>query len=518
MNPATIDHLLKSVEKPSRYTGDELNSIHKEHNGKIKMALCYPDLYEIGMSNIGLQILYHIVNKLDYAVAERIYSPAVDMEKVLADNKLALFSLESKTSVKDFDILGFSLQNELTYSNILNVLKLSNIDIHRKNRTENDPLIIAGGACTTNPLPLSDFIDAFVIGDGEEVIVEIVNAYRTVARSSLLQHLSAIPGIYVPGYNKLENVQRRIVKDINTIDYPTKPIVPYIQIIHDRAAIEIMRGCPRRCNFCQAGNINKPVRILTKERVVQLALETIKNTGYEDLSLVSLSSSDYPGILELAQELSLTFKKKKVSISLPSLRADTFKGEISKEIQSIRKSNVTIAPEAGTQRLRDYIQKDLTEEKIIEAVLSSFAAGVNKVKLYFMMGLPTETDEDIKGIVDLAYKLIVESKKISNRAKITVNVSTFIPKKNTPFENEKVISIEEIDKKQTYLKENLRHKSIDLKWHDAKMSTVEGVFSMGDENTGRILEEAFNKGAKFDNWQEHFNYQIWENAIAKNKI
>lgn len=518
---AIIEKILPSVSKPGRYIGNELNSVHKPHEEKLRFALAYPDTYEIGMSNLGLQILYHILNLRPDIVAERFYAPWPDMEEKMKENDIPLFSLESWTPIKEFDIIGFSIQNELTYTNFLNMLRIADLKLHRKERNDRHPLIIAGGACTNNPEPLSDFVDAFVIGDGEEVIVEIADAYKKLkvdhpTRDQLLSSLSKIPGVYVPDYNELKNVNRRIVKDLNSIDYPTSPIVPFIEIVHDRATIEIMRGCPRRCKFCQAGTVNKPVRMLKPEKVIALAKETIKNTGFEELSLVSLSSSDYPHLYDVARELGTFFSPKRISLSLPSLRADNLKEEIAKEMLSVRQSGFTIAPEAGTQRLRDHICKDLTEEKIINSVKTAVKSGSNRIKLYFMIGLPTETDEDINGIVDLAYLLIKEAKAMTSRAKITVNVSTFIPKKNTPFEDEKMIGLEEIKRKQDYLKANLRHKSIDLKWHDRGMSTIEGLLSTGGKEAGKVLFKAFEAGCRFDNWAEYFDCSKWEKAIAEN--
>lgn len=518
MRALITEKILPGVMKPARYIGSELNSVHKDHEGKIKVALSYPDIYEIGMSNLGLAILYHILNKREDTVTERVYCPWGDMEEKLKEFDIPLFSLESSTPVKDFDIIGFSLQNELTYTNVLKMLELSRIPLSRDERNGKYPLIIAGGACTNNPLPMSDFIDIFVIGDGEEVMTEIVDVFKACRgerRFALLNRLSKLEGLYVPGHNDMKAVKRRIIKDIDAIDYPTSPIVPFIEIVHDRATVEIMRGCPRKCKFCQAGNTTKPVRIMCKERAIALARETLKNTGFEEISFVSLSSSDHPKILEIAQELGKELAEKRISISLPSLRPDSFKGNVAKELQSVRRSNVTLAPEAGTQRLRDMICKDLTEEEILDSTKNAFASGANQVKLYFMIGLPTETAEDLQGIVDLAQKIIKEGKQANSRARIVVNVSTFVPKKNTPFENEKMISLDEIIERQDFLKKNLRHRSIELRWHDAKMSIIEGLLSRGDEKTGKIIFNAYKHGCKFDNWQEYFDYSKWEQAIAK---
>lgn len=522
-----IEKILPSVSKPARYIGNELNAVHKPHNDRIKIILSYPDTYEIGMSNLGLQILYHILNLRPDIVAERAYAPWPDMEEKMKENGIPLFSLESMVPVKDFDIIGFSVQNELTYTNLLNMISLAGIPLIRKDRDRSHPLIIAGGACTSNPEPLSDFIDAFVLGDGEEVILEIADSYkdcrddlsagRQVSRIELLGKLSEIPGVYVPGVNEFDQVERRIVADINTIDYPSAPIVPFIEIVHDRAMIEIMRGCPRRCRFCQAGAVNKPVRFMKSEKIIELAKELAANTGFEELSLVSLSSSDHPKLGEVAEELIKFLSPKKISLSLPSLRADTLDEKTARQMTAVRNSGFTIAPEAGTQRLRDHICKDLTEEKIIASIRAAVSGGANRIKLYFMIGLPTETEEDIEGIVALAHKIIEEAKSVSPRAKITVNVSTFIPKKGTAFRDEKMISIKETMRKQEYLKANLKHRSIDLKWHDPHMSRIEGLFAGGGSEAGKILLKAYELGCRFDNWSEHFDHSKWEKAIAENK-
>lgn len=519
------EKILPEVSKPARYIGNELNSTHKDRSGKVCVAISYPDSYEIGMSNLGISILYHILNKRQDVFCERVFAPWPDMEARLLEQNIPLFSLESWTPIKDFDIIGFSVQNELTYTNILNMLKLAGIPLRRSERNEQHPLVIAGGASTNNPRPLSEFIDAFVLGDGEEVILEIVDTYKMCrgaapageqdSRIALLERLSKLEGVYVPGMNEVKDVNRRIVKDLNTIDYPTSPIVPFIEVVHDRATIEIMRGCPRQCKFCQAGTVNKPVRLLKPEKIIRLAKETIDNTGFEEVSLVSLSSSDYPGLLDIAKELAAYFEKKKVSLSLPSLRADTFDENMSKQLHHVRKSGITIAPEAGTQRLRDHICKGLTEENILNSTVSAFSGGANNLKLYFMIGLPTETDDDINGIVDLAYKIIKEGKKANPRAKITVNVATFIPKKNTPFEDEPMIGLEEIKRKQAILKQGLRHKSIELRWHEPQMSLIEGMFSTGGEELAPVLEKALELGCKFDNWVEYFDHSKWKEAIGK---
>lgn len=542
------ENILPHVSKPARYIGNELNSIHKNHENKIKIALCYPDAYEIGMSNLGLSILYNVLNSQEDIAAERVYSPWPDMEEQLRKYDLPLFSLESRTKIRAFDILGFSIQNELTYTNLLNILDLSKIPLFRSQRNDSHPLVIAGGASVSNPMPLIDFIDAFVIGDGEEVILEIAKKTKDQrlktkgltpnppagagqaspigegqgrgynARNSLLDELAKIEGVFVPGKNEFLSVKRRIVKDLNTIDYPTKPIVPYIEIVHDRAAIEIMRGCPRRCRFCQASSINKPVRLLKPENIVNLAKEIIKNTGFEELSLLSLSSSDYPWILDVAEELEKEFAPKKISLSLPSLRADTLNKGIAKKLQSVRKSGVTIAPEAGSQRLRDHICKDLSEDDILLAAENAFIGGAKSIKLYFMIGLPTETDEDLFEIINLSNKMLFHGRQFNKRAKIVVNISTFVPKKGTELENEIMISLTEIIRKQNILKNNIKNRNIELRWHNPHMSRLEGLFSSGGPEIGKVLYEAYLKGCRFDNWVESFDFKKWEEVLVSHKI
>lgn len=528
MHEIIQDKILPCVSKPARYIGNELNSVHKDHSNKTTIALCYPDAYEIGMSNLGLSILYNILNSKDYIAAERVFAPMPDMEKQMLDNNIPLFSLESWTEIRKFDAIGFSIQNELTFTNLLNILKLSHIPLFSSERKNEDPIILAGGVCANNPMPLAKNIDAFILGDGEEVVLEIADTINKTndqrirtkdgKRNSILEQLAKIECVYVPGRNDFSSIKRRFVEDLNLIDYPTKPIVPFIEVVHDRAAIEIMRGCPRRCRFCQAGQINKPVRLLKPDRIINLVKEIIKNTGYEELSLLSLSSSDYPWILDVAKELEESFAPKKISLSLPSLRADTLNKGIAQKLQSVRKSGITIAPEAGSQRLRDYICKDLSKEDVLSAVRNVFSAGAKSIKLYFMIGLPTETNEDIKELIALTYEILKEAQYINKRAKITLNISTFAPKKGTLFENEEMITLKEIIDKQDFIKNNIRNKKIEIRWHDPMMSRIEGIFSAGGEKTGKILYDAFLSGCRFDNWHEFFNFKKWEEILAAHKI
>jgi radical SAM family uncharacterized protein len=518
--------ILPNVLKPARYTGGELNSIKKDWDKtEVKVALSYPDTYEVGMSNLGLQILYHIINDLDWALAERSYAPWTDMEKALRESKTPLYSLESFKPLGEFDLIGFSLQHELTFTNLINILDLSGIPIYSKDRlsltTSHYPLIFAGGPCTFNPEPISDFIDFFLIGEAEEAIVEILSEYKenkSKDRKEILEELSKIDGIYVPSINGRKKIKKRAIKDLDKAPYPTRPIVPFIETIHDRAMIEIMRGCPRSCKFCQARALYHPVRLRKQATLVEHAEEIIQNTGYEELSLVSLSTSDYPKIGELARSLAAKFEKKKVSISLPSIRMDSISIGIARELGRVRPGSVTLAPEAGTQRLRDHIGKGLTEEEIIGGAKAAFEAGIEKIKLYFMIGLPGEGEEDIRGIVDLARKIVKAGRDVSQkkrRIRLTVSVATFIPKPHTPFERDQQISISETLDKQKFLKEHLRDRSIELRWHDASASFLEGVFARGDRNLGKAIEAAWKLGARLDAWSEHFKLEIWDKAFKQ---
>jgi radical SAM superfamily enzyme YgiQ (UPF0313 family) len=513
------EDLLLSVQKPARYVGNELNSIHKDwEKMQIKFALAYPDAYEIGMSNLGLQILYHIINHQPDCLAERVFAPWPDLENLLSTNNFILSTLESFRPLKELDVIGFSLGHELTYTNIMTVLKLGGIPVRSSERGEKEPLILGGGPCAFNPEPVADFFDCFVIGEAEDVITEIIGALRNSipiksGRDLKLEKLARIPGVYVPGISK--SVTKRHIKDLDNASFPTRPIVPFIEAIHDRAVIEIMRGCRWGCKFCQAGWTYLPVRERKLETLVRQADELVKNTGHEELSLISLSSSDYSQIDELARLLASKYEKQRINISLPSMRTNTFSVKLAKEIARVRTGSVTLAPEAGTQRLRDVIGKNMTEEHILGGVRSAFEEGIEAVKLYFMLGLPTETEEDLLGICELSSKIHSLGKIFSRRVRVTVNLSTFIPKPHTPFQWERQISIEETLEKQKFIKHHLKTKGIEIRWHQAEASFLEGVFSRGDRRLAKVVEKAWELGARFDAWSEHFKFDLWQKAFSE---
>lgn len=533
--PESFESILPLVQRPSRYIGNELNAVHKEWDKvDIHFALAYPDTYEIGMSNLAIQILYYIVNQQADAVAERVFCPWPDMENQLTTNNLQLTTLESQKPLKDFDFLGFSLGHELTYTNIVTMLKLGGIPLYAKDRKDGDPFILGGGPCAFNPEPVADFFDFFVIGEAEEVVLEILDLFRdsnlfsisdlgikkrkAESRTQVLSALAKIPGIYVPGICK--TVNKRIIKDLSGVPYPLKPIIPFVEAVHDRAVIEIMRGCKWGCKFCQAGWTSRPVRQKSLEVLLEQADQLIKNTGYEELSLISLSSSDHPQIEELAKTLARKYEKQRINIALPSMRMNSFSIKLAKEIARVRSGSVTLAPEAGTQRLRDLIGKNLSEEDILTGAQAAFAEGIEALKLYFMIGLPTETDEDLLGICELGLKILAEGKKVTPRARITINLSTFIPKPHTPLERERQISIEETLHKQALIKSRLKAegrkaKGIEVKWHQAEASFLEGVFSRGDRQLSKVIEKAWELGARLDAWSEHFKLDLWLKAFAE---
>lgn len=539
--------ILNSVLKPARYTGGELNSVIKDHNKvEATIALALPDVYEVGMSNLGLKILYEILNDQGNIAAERVYAPWVDMENALWTNNMSLYSLETYTPLKKFDAIGFSLQYELIYTNVINMLNLSDIPIIASERGMEDPFIIGGGPCAFNPEPVADFFDFFIIGEGEEVILDVMNSIiswkknkMAGGRKGLLKLVAKIEGVYVPSFydviynddntvkafvsNEVEAniiVNKRVVKNLDSAKFPTKPVVPFIDIVHDRVMLELFRGCTRGCRFCQAGVIYRPVRERKLETLVDLAEKLIQNTGYDEISLTSLSSADYSKLNELVDVLMNKFKKDMVSVSLPSLRIDSFSVDLAQKVQEVRKSGLTFAPEAGTQRMRDVINKGVTEENLINAVTAAFAKGWSSVKLYFMIGLPTETDEDIIGIAKLAQKVVNCYKEVNGKrgARVTVSVSSFVPKPHTPFQWFAQNSIEEISRKQQLLKENIKDRSISYKYHDAKTSYMEGVFARGDRRLSKVILEAWEQGAKFDGWSDFFDYENWIAALNKCNI
>lgn len=541
---AVVNHdVLSRVVKPARYTGNEWNMIKKDHkNVKCKMVLAFPDIYEVGQSNLGYRILYHILNKSTAIAAERAYTPWIDMEGELRRQQLPLTTLETGTPLRDMDIVGFNLQYEMSYTNILNMMDLGKIPLWSRERSEHDPLIMAGGPAAYNPEPLAEFIDFYIIGEAEEAILEVANTFiqwqeegKAGGRQEILRRMAALQGVYVPSFYDVsyqadgsiaavvprgkdvpQRVYKRIIKDMDSVDYPTSPIVPYIEIVHDRIMLEIFRGCSRGCRFCQAGIIYRPVRERSPERLKQLVQEMLDNTGYSEISLTSLSSSDYSCLRELISTLNDAFSAQGVSMSLPSLRIDSFSIKLAQEVQKVRKSGLTFAPEAGTQRMRDVINKGVTEENLIEAVRAAFAAGWSAVKLYFMIGLPTEREEDVRGIADLVYKVLDTYSQVTRKrnSRVTVSVSSFVPKSHTPFQWVGQRSIAQIEEKQRMLAGLLRDRRISFNWHDAKLSYLEGTFARGDRRMNKVLHRAWELGCKFDGWSDHFSYERWMQAFT----
>ncbi len=517
--------LLLSVRKPARYIGGEIGSVRKDLSKvDVKVCLCFPDTYEIGMSHLGMRVLYDVLNKQSDCAAERVFSPWVDMEEKLKESGIPLFSLESKIPVRDFDCLGFSLQYELSYTNVLNILSLSGIPLRSDERGADDPLVIAGGACALNPEPMADFIDLFCVGEAEDCLLEIIAEIKAYKRSGardraeLLKRLSLLEGVYAPLCRLPvgKKISKRFVMDLDRVLDFKHWVVPFIEIVHDRLTIEIMRGCPNSCRFCQARCSFYPVRIISAEKILETARRLYRLTGYDEISLLSLSSSDHPDLKEIITELSKEFKDKGVSISLPSLRAKIYIGEMSKIFASTRKTSLTFAPEAGTDRLRRIIGKDLSIDELFSVAGESFAAGYRLLKLYFMIGLPTETDEDLDAIVSMARDLSRLKKEINGHpAQLNISISSFIPKPHTHFQRCAMEPMEALVKKQEYLK-NLFRKckgTIHPSYHDVYSSFLEGVFARGDRKLGSVVLKAFQKGARFDSWNNMFNFSIWKEAF-----
>ncbi|HMK65842.1 MAG TPA: TIGR03960 family B12-binding radical SAM protein, partial [Thermodesulfobacteriota bacterium] len=503
------------IRRPSRYLGHELFSTIKDpEKVALRFALAFPDLYEVGMSYLGMKILYHILNQRPEVWAERVFTPAPDMVRVMEENGILLPALESGRLLKDFHIVGFSLPYELGYTNVLKMLELGGIPLRSDERSEVDPLVIAGGPCTYNPEPMADFFDAQVIGDGEQVIEAVCDQWldwkeKLETRESLLYRLSSLSGVYVPAVHRGQNkntdpllIRRRIIPDLNLTAYPDVSPLPYQQIIHDRLSVEIARGCTRGCRFCQAGIIYRPVRERSPEEVFQKVEEGLKQTGYEEVTLLSLSSGDYTCLNSLLPALMERWEREKVAVSLPSLRVDTLTPEVIEQILRVRKTGFTIAPEAGTQRLRDVINKNITEEEILHTAQTVFSLGWRVLKLYFMIGLPTETEEDLEGLISLVKRIEREVRRKGRRMEIHVALSTFIPKPHTPFQWAAQLSVEESLARLSYIRSALNSRHIQVKWNDTRQSFLEGLLARGDRPMGRVIYRAFKKGCLLDGWGE----------------
>ena len=538
-----IDRILKKVEKPIRYTGGELNSCIKNLDDiDCRIAFCFPDVYEIGMSHLGLKILYDLYNRRSDVYCERVFAPWVDMEKLMREENIKLFSLETKTPLCEFEFVAFTLQYEMSYTNILNMLDLGGVKLKSKDRKDGDPFVFAGGPCAYNSEPIVDFFDFIIMGEGEEVNLEVVDCYlkwkkEKKTRDEFLEMIAEIEGIYVPKfYDAVYNddgtfkelirnnehaklkIKKRIIKDMDSLTYPEKWIVPYLNVVHDRVMLEMFRGCIRGCRFCQAGYIYRPVREKSKERLEKLAENLIRNTGYEEISLTSLSTSDYRDFFPLAENLIEKFKPQNVNLSLPSLRLDSISLKLLDRISQVRKSGLTFAPEAGTQRLRNVINKGLTEENIMNACNLAFRSGWNTIKLYFMIGLPTETYEDLDGIVDLANKVVdlyysIPKEERTRGLSVTVSASTFVPKPFTAFQWSGQNNIEEIKEKQDYLKKHLTNRAVKFNWHEPEISVIEAILAKGDRRLNDVIYHAWEMGAKFDSWGEFFDYNRWIKAF-----
>jgi len=531
-----LDGILPKVAKPARYTGHEWNSVVKDWNQvEVRVALAYPDIYEVGMSNLGLMILYDILNREEGVLAERVYAPWIDMEQAMRRAGIPLYSLESRRPLADFDIIGFSLQYELNYTNVLNMLHLAGLSPLAAERGETDPLIIGGGSCAYNAEPLADFFDLFVIGEGEEVLLELVRAYREFrgTREDLLREAAKIEGIYVPSLYDVcyhddgtvaavepliaearGRVRKRVVETLPPA--PTKLIVPYVQVIHDRAMIEIQRGCTQGCRFCQAGFIYRPLRERPLEEVLQTVADIVNETGYEEVALVSLSSSDHSQIEPLVRQLTTRYQHPPLAVSLPSLRIDSFSVELAEMFQGRRKTGLTFAPEAGSQRLRDVINKNVTEEDLLRTAEAAYASGWRRIKLYFMVGLPTETLEDVVAIADLVKKVrAIGRRHQRKRTQVNVSLGTFVPKPFTPFQWLPLAGEENLQEKQKLLRRGLRGPGIGFSWQNPRTTLLEAALSRGDRRLGQVIHRAWQSGARFDAWDELFDEGLWWRAFTE---
>ena len=535
--------ILPTVQKPARYTGGEWGEVKKNpEDVRVRVAFCFPDTYEIGMSNVGMRILYGVMNEMDGVWCERVFAPWGDMEEAMRRHDLPLWALESQSPVKDFDMIAFTIGYEMAYSNILNMLDLAGVPLYSKDRHELKNIVFAGGVCAFNPEPLADFIDFFSLGEGEDITVEIVSLYDKAkaegwTKEAFLLEVSRIPGVYVPSFYRHEynedgtlaaiiplngapeKVTKRIIEDLDKAYFPTKMIVPSTEIVHDRANLEVFRGCIRGCRFCQAGFSCRPVRKKSPDVLYRQAVDTLEYSGNNEITISSLSTSDYRGLKELTDELIPYCMEHKVNLSVPSLRADNFSRELMEKLQTVRKSGLTFAPEAGTQRLRDVINKNLTEEEILNTCTQAFSGGWNNVKLYFMLGLPTETDEDVLGIADLVYKVIQAWKANATNKKrgLRVHVATayFVPKPHTPFQWEQQITPQEYLRRCRLLKSHFYSKSIEYDYHGPDLSRLEAVFARGDRRLGPVIEAAMRSGARLDGWDEYFNYSKWYDAFRQ---
>ena len=537
-----LERILQKVSKPARYTGGEYGSVTKNpRDVSIRYAFCFPDVYEVGMSHLGLRILYHLINERDDTYCERVFTPWPDMYEEMQKENIPLFALESGDRIKDFDILGFTLQYEMCYTNVLRVLDMAGIPRRHEDRTEEDPLICGGGPCTYNPEPIADFFDFFLIGEGEEQTNEYLDAYKRckdkgLTRKETIKEISKIEGVYVPAYYKADfkgdaqlsfkplcdfapkTIKKRIIKNMDDTYFPDKIIVPFMEIVHDRVSLEMFRGCIRGCRFCQAGNIYRPVRERSPEILLNLAKKLIDASGYDEISLVSLSTSDYTRLQEFIDELLKYTEKRMINIALPSLRVDNFSLDLMSKIQKVRKSGLTFAPEAGSQRMRDVINKGLTEDDILKGARLAFLGGYKSIKLYFMIGLPYETDEDVAGIPMLAKRVVdtyfEQPHEGGKNVSVTCSVASFVPKPFTPFQWARQSGSDELSHKQNILVSTVKSRKINMNYHESKISVLEGVFARGDRRLCRVLERAADLGCVFDGWSEYFDNEKWLRAFA----
>ena len=545
---ALSDEILLKISQPARYIGGEVNMVKKDPSKvAVRFAMCFPDVYEIGMSHLGIQILYDMFNRRDDVYCERVYSPWMDLDPIMREQKIPLFAVESQDPIKNFDFLGITIQYEMCYTNILQVLELSQIPLHAEERTEEDPIVIGGGPCTYNPEPIAPFFDLFYMGEGEVVYFDLIDRYKEIkarggSRKEFLEQAAQIPGIYVPGFYDVtykedgtieamtpnnphapQTVSKQLVMDMSDTWYPEKPVVPYLRATQDRVVLEIMRGCIRGCRFCQAGMVYRPVRERSLEELKRLARTMLKSTGHEEISLSSLSSSDYTKLEGIVNFLIDEFDGKGVNVSLPSLRIDAFSLDVMSKVQDVKKSSLTFAPEAGSQRLRNVINKGLTEENILNGSAEAFKGGWNRVKLYFMLGLPTETVEDMQGIAELSEKVAevyydtVPKEQRHGKVQVTASTSFFVPKPFTPFQWAPMCTKEQFLERASIvnhrMKEMLNKKSIRYNWHEADVTVLEGVLARGDRKVAAVIEEAYRQGAIYDSWSEYFNNDIWMKAF-----